>query len=153
MKKEYILNRLEKAIYMGFLLDKKSNDYLGEKIHLNLQMVKGYISNYNKSISKKGYPINLTFNDDKLDLQIRTLGEFVYLNEDDLYTFIKNLECKIRSNLSHALKSYTNNGIEIYDLDLLVELKRSGVTTMGDTYLAFNNKKYKLHFSHLYNIV
>ena len=94
MKEEYILDRLEKAIYMGFLLDKKSNDCLGNKYYLNPKMVMSYI-----------------------------------------------------------IRNYTDKGIDVYDLDLLVKLKRSGVTTMGDTYLAFNNKKYIIHFSYLYNIV
>ncbi len=153
MKKKYVIDRLEKAIYMGFILDKKSNDYLGKKIELDFKIIKDCISNYNNSISNKGYSINLTFNSENADLQIRTLGEFIYLNPDDLSKMIRKLEDRISKNLSHALRSYTDEGIEIFDLDLLTELKRTGITTMGDTYLAFNNRKYIVHFSHLYSII
>lgn len=153
MKKEYIIDRLEKAIYMGFILDKKSNEYLDKELNLDYKMIEDCILNYNNSISNKGYSINLTFNNEKTVLQIRTVGEYVYLNTEDFCSLIKRLQERIRNNLSHALKNYTDEGIEIFDLDLLVELKRVGVTTMGDTYLAFNHKKYIVHFSHLYNII
>lgn len=37
-KSEYILDRLEKTVYMGFLLDKKSNDYLGKEVNLDFEI-------------------------------------------------------------------------------------------------------------------
>lgn len=152
-KSEYILGRLEKAVYMGFILDRNSNEYLGKEIKLDFKMMERCISNYNKSISRKGYPIQLQINYETSALAIRCLGEFLNVNSETLSIFIEKVEARIFNNLKHACESYTDEGIEIFDLDLLVELKRTGVTTMGDTYQAYNGKKYKVNFSHLYNIV
>ena len=152
MKREYVLDRVEKAVYMGFLLSKGSNEHLGRDIKLDFKMIKDCISNYNNHISNKGFPINLTSRIEAHDLEIRTLGEYIYLDKDSLNKFINNLEDRINKNLTHALKSYTSEGIEMFDLDLLVEIKRTGITTMGDIYRAFNNKKYTVHFAHLYSI-
>lgn len=153
LKSDYLLDRLEKAIYMGFVLDKKSNDYLNKEVNLDFNLMDRCVSNYNASISKKGYPINLIFNQEKADLRISYLGESIYVHAEELALFIKKTEARICENVKRALKSYANEGVEIFDLDLLVEIKRTGVTTMGDTYKAFNGKKYALHFLHLYRVM
>lgn len=35
MKREYVLDRVEKAVYMGFLLSKDSNEHLGKNVKLD----------------------------------------------------------------------------------------------------------------------
>lgn len=151
--KNYVVERFEKSVYMGFLLDNNANEYLDKSINLCFKMIEKYIENYNLAISKRGYPINLNFSEYDMSLEIRTIGTYVRLKPEDLIEVIKRIENRIYRNLKHALKSYTSEGIEIFDLDLLIEIQREGINTMGDTFLAFNNRKYTASFCHLYSII
>lgn len=153
MRESYILERLEKAVYMGFLLDKNSNAYLHKTLKVTINKVSDFISNYNSKISKKGYPICLTLSDTDNYIEVRTLGVYTLLEREGLEEFIKRVEGRINRNLVQACQSNTTRGIDMFDIDLLVELERTGITTMGDNYLAFNYKKYKVNFIHLYDII
>lgn len=154
-KSEYLADRVEKALYMGFLLDDKVNEYLSvykKGISIDTKDIERCVMNYNSKISSKGYKIKVSESEKYNSMTFWILGSTVHFSGDDLADLLNRLKERIERNCQISTTSYCPIGIEVFDLDLLVPLRRTGVTTMGDTYLAFNGKKYIVNFMHLYNV-
>lgn len=154
-KKEYLIDRIEKALYMGFLLDERANELLenfGDGPIVDSDSIARYVSNYNSKLSKKGYPIRFDESVKYNRMTFWLMGDNIMIYDHEVDELLLRLKSRILKNFKVSVTSYHQFGIEIFDLDVMVPLKRTGVTTMGDTYLAFDGKKYAVHFLHLYDV-
>lgn len=149
---EIVIQRVIKSIYMGFILDRICNEYLGKTFKLTKDDVLKFAYNFNCNTDLNFNKINIEYeeNDYGSGVRIRALKNTIYLTEEKVQDFHQHVEELINKNLKKSIKS--NNYIEVFDLNTLDLLDRYTYNTMGDKYVASNSKRYMVNFIHLYSI-
>lgn len=150
LKKRQIKDRLVKASYMAFIMHRDVNEHLGKQITYTVENMLYFMDFYNMEVQNNKSKIRLTHN--KYGLEVRTLGEFIFLEGEELEQVLYDIEKLINMNIKEAMRS-GGRGVDVFDLDLLLPIERHGITTMGDTYCGYNNRKYTVNFLHLYSII
>lgn len=149
---EIALSRAIKAIYMGFIMSRKSNEHLGKTYEASKESIAHFAELFNKKTDFGFNKIKIDWNENKWEnsIRIKTVGHTTILTKDRIKGFFDDIEDLININLNKAIQS--NTQIEVYDLNTLDLLDRTTWNTMGDKYLASNNKRYMVNFIHLYSI-
>gem|GEM_PF-7133227 len=137
---------------MGFILDRKVNEYLGKTYKITREDVVRLADIFNKNTDLKFSSIDIEFDKNSygLGIRVRTIGKTIYLTKEKIQKFYLDIEELINKNL--ILATTSNKCIEVYDLNTFDLLDRHTWNTMGDKYLASNNKRYMVNFIHLYSV-
>lgn len=144
--------RLVKSLYMGFILDRTANDYLGNEAHLKKADILAFATNFNEVTDVAFNKIKIKFLDTKYakGMRVKTMGDIVVFSEPEVQEIISRLEKLINDNLKKAITS--GKYIDVFDLNTLDLLDRFTYNTMGDLYLASNRKRYMVNFIWLYSV-
>lgn len=151
---DMITEHLVRTAYMGFMLSKDANDYLRKQVYVDELQLERLINNFNNATKNDFYKVHIRdiYEGEK---QLYLLGTHRYfhfnLKEKVLNQLNKLLVKNIRIIASQGVINRGKYPI-VFDLNTLQPLERVGVTTMGDKYKASDNKRYMLHFFHLYSI-
>lgn len=147
-----VISRVIKSIYMGFILNKKSNEYLGKQYEVVKEDILKFIDVFNKNTDLKFNRINIEYDENSYGtgIRVRAIGNTTYLTNEKIHIFYSDIEELINRNLKLATTS--NEHIEVYDLNTFDLLDRHIWNTMGDKYLASTSKRYMVNFIHLYSV-
>lgn len=149
---EIVMSRVIKAAYMGFIMSRESNVHLGKEYKASKESIKEFISIFNSETDFSFNKVRIEWDESKWrdSISIRAVGRSKLISKDEIDDFYSEVEKIINSNLTLAVTS--NERIQAYDLNTFDLLDRHTWNTMGDKYLASNNKRYMVNFIHLYNI-
>lgn len=149
---EMVLTRAIKATYMGFIMSKESNVHLGKEYKATKESIKEFIDIFNSHTDFPFNKIKIEWDESKWrdSISVRAVGRSKLISKDEIDDFYSEVEKIINNNLTLAVTS--NEQIQVYDLNTFDLLDRHTWNTMGDKYLASNNKRYMVNFIHLYNI-
>lgn len=148
---QIIEDRIIKAIYMGFIINRSANDFLSEKVNLGKEEILKYLDIFNKNTKLDFNKIKINYSgEERLEIRCRVAGSSLYLNPAKVSEIHNKINDLINENRVKAAKS--GQYIDIFDLNTFDLLDRSTYNTMGDKYIASDSKRYMVHFLHLYSI-
>lgn len=149
-----MINRIVNSIYMGFLLTPDSNDFLNKnEVNFNLDELLTFLANFNKSIHLKNKLNIIKYKKNENFICFTVCGNKIMLNNSKVSALVAEVNKKIYDNLKLCLKSYNDNGIDIYDFNTLDKLRLHNVGTMYHSYLGSFNKRYNVNFLNICSII